>query len=68
MDEASAVFDQNGITNLATDYQVVIYLLLSLFGLLILTSLIYSKSISKNDFYRIGALLAVAVQCNDIVL
>ena len=49
----------------ASDFQFYIYIVISAFTLLILVSLIYSKYISRNDFYRIGALLAVAIHFND---
>ena len=45
--------------------QHIMYLVLLSFGLLIFISLIYSKCIQVNDFYKIGALLAVTIHFND---
>ena len=45
--------------------QHIMYLVLLSFVLLIFVSLIYSKCIQVNDFYKIGALLAVTIHFND---
>ena len=42
-----------------------IYVLLTVFILIIIASYIYSKCISVNDFYRVSALIKAAIHTND---
>ena len=47
------------------DFQVIIYSTILSFIFIIVISTIYSKCIEINDFYSIGALVAVAIHFND---